>query len=188
MGNGLKVGLAGVGTVGGGLLQLLAAHGDSIAARAGRRIDVVAVSTLEHRKNPNVDISRFRRVPDPVALAQDPEIDVFVELMGGEGGVAKDSVEAALSAGKHARRTRIPRGMSLRPFMISSPLRESRYSVSFSISFFTSSRPSSMTLKRLPWSGQSCSKDRVAWATAVISLSSESSHSRPAGTSATCGA
>jgi homoserine dehydrogenase len=101
MADGLKVGLAGVGTVGGGLLQLLAAHGDSIASRAGRPIEVVAVSTLEHRRNKEVDISGFRRVQDPVALATDPGIDVFVELMGGEGGVAKDSVEAALRAGKH---------------------------------------------------------------------------------------
>jgi homoserine dehydrogenase len=101
MSKGLKLGLAGVGTVGGGLLQLLAAHGASISARAGRPIEVVAVSTLEHRRNPNIDISPFRRVQDPVALAQDPGIDVFIELMGGEGGVAKDSVEAALRAGKH---------------------------------------------------------------------------------------
>jgi homoserine dehydrogenase len=101
MSDGLKIGLAGVGTVGGGLLQLLAAHGHSLAARAGRPIEVVAVSTLEDRRNKNVDISKFRRVQDPVALATDPGIDVFVELMGGEGGVAKDSVEAALRAGKH---------------------------------------------------------------------------------------
>ena len=101
MSKGLKLGLAGVGTVGGGLLQLLATHGGSISARAGRPIEVVAVSTLEHRRNPNIDISPFRRVQDPVALAQDPGIDVFIELMGGEGGVAKDSVEAALRAGKH---------------------------------------------------------------------------------------
>jgi homoserine dehydrogenase len=101
MADALKVGLAGVGTVGGGLLQLLAAHGDTIAARAGRPIKVVAVSTLEDRRNKAVDISKFRRVQDPVALAADPEIDVFVELMGGEGGVAKASVEAALRAGKH---------------------------------------------------------------------------------------
>jgi homoserine dehydrogenase len=101
MSDGLKIGLAGVGTVGGGLLQLLAAHGHSLAARAGRPIEVVAVSTLEDRRNKNVDISKFRRVQDPVALATDPGIDVFVELMGGEGGVAKASVEAALRAGKH---------------------------------------------------------------------------------------
>jgi homoserine dehydrogenase len=101
MADALKLGLAGVGTVGGGLLQLLAARGNSLTARAGRPIEVVAVSTLEHRRNPNVDISPFRRVQDPVVLAKDPDIDVFIELMGGEGGVAKDSVEAALRAGKH---------------------------------------------------------------------------------------
>ena len=101
MADALKVGLAGVGTVGGGLLQLLAAHGQQIAARAGRPIKVVALSTLEDRRNKAIDISKFRRVQDPVALAADPEIDVFVELMGGEGGVAKASVEAALRAGKH---------------------------------------------------------------------------------------
>lgn len=101
MKNGLKVGLAGVGTVGGGLVKLLATRGDSLAARAGRPIELVAVSTLAHRKNPDADISSFRLVKNPVTLAQDPEIDVFVELMGGEGGVAKDSVEAALRAGKH---------------------------------------------------------------------------------------
>jgi homoserine dehydrogenase len=59
------------------------------------------VSTLEHRRNKDIDISPFRLVPDPVTLATDPDIDVFVELMGGEGGVAKESVEAALRAGKH---------------------------------------------------------------------------------------
>jgi homoserine dehydrogenase len=101
MTNGLKVGLAGVGTVGGGLVKLLATRGRSLAARAGRPIQLVAVSTLPHRKNPDADISPFRLVKNPVTLAQDPEIDVFVELMGGEGGVAKESVEAALRAGKH---------------------------------------------------------------------------------------
>ena len=101
MADALKVGLAGVGTVGGGLLQLLAARGDTLAARAGRPIEVVAISTLEERRNKEVDISALRRVRDPVALAQDPGIDVFVELMGGEGGVAKESVEAALRSGKH---------------------------------------------------------------------------------------
>ena len=72
MSDGLKLGLAGVGTVGGGLLQLLAAHGRAIAARAGRPIEVVAVSTLEDRRNKQVDISAFRRAPDPVALAPTP--------------------------------------------------------------------------------------------------------------------
>ena len=101
MRDGLKLGLAGVGTVGSGLLRLLAARGPELAARAGKGIEVVAVSAKDRRKNRDADISAFRFVSDPVALAKDPSIDVFVELIGGEGGVAKEAVEAALRAGKH---------------------------------------------------------------------------------------
>ena len=101
MSDGLKLGLAGVGTVGSGLLRLLAARKAELAARAGRPIEVVAVSAKSRRKNRDADISGFRFVPDPVALAKDPAIDVFVELIGGESGVAKEAVEAALAAGKH---------------------------------------------------------------------------------------
>jgi homoserine dehydrogenase len=101
MTDGLKLGLAGVGTVGSGLLRLLEARKDSLTARAGRPIELVAVSALDRRKTRDVDISRFRFVQDPVALAKDPGIDVFVELIGGEGGVAKEAVEVALSSGKH---------------------------------------------------------------------------------------
>lgn len=101
MSDGLKLGLAGVGTVGSGLLRLLEARGTELAARAGRPIEVVAVSARDRRKIRDADISGFRFVQDPIALAKDPEIDVFVELIGGEGGVAKEAVEAALRAGKH---------------------------------------------------------------------------------------
>jgi homoserine dehydrogenase len=101
MADGLKLGLAGVGTVGSGLLRLLEARRGSLASRAGRPIEVVAVSARDRRKNRDADISGLRFVEDPIALAKDPNIDVFVELIGGETGVAKESVEAALRAGKH---------------------------------------------------------------------------------------
>ena len=97
----LKLGLAGPGTVGGGLLKLIAAQGEALAARGGRPIHVEAVSARDHRKIRDVDISGYRFFEDPVALARDPSIDVFVELIGGEGGAAKESVETALRAGKH---------------------------------------------------------------------------------------
>ena len=97
----LKLGLAGIGTVGGGLLRLLEAREAVLDARASRPIEVVAVSARSRRKKRSVDLSGVRFVADPVALATDPEIDVFVELIGGEEGVAKDAVEAALRAGKH---------------------------------------------------------------------------------------
>jgi homoserine dehydrogenase len=101
MTDGLKIGLAGVGTVGSGLLRLLVARKDTLTARAGRPIEIVAVSAQNQLKNRDADISGLRFVPDPVALAKDRAIDVFVELIGGEGGVAKQAVEAALSSGKH---------------------------------------------------------------------------------------
>src|SRR5262245_42858412 len=101
MNDGLKVGLAGVGTVGSGLLRLLEARKGELAARAGRPIKVTAVSALNRHKNRDCDISRVRFVDDPVALARDTDIDVFVELIGGEEGVAKASLEAALTSGKH---------------------------------------------------------------------------------------
>ncbi len=99
--NGLKLGVAGVGTVGSGLLRLLAAREGDIVARAGRPIDVVAISARDRKKNRDADISPFRFVEDPVALATDPAINVFVELVGGEDGVAKHAIEAALDSGKH---------------------------------------------------------------------------------------
>jgi homoserine dehydrogenase len=101
MRDGLKLGLAGVGTVGSGLLRLLQVRGSELAARAGRAIEVVAVSAKDRRKNRDADISPFRFVDNPVALAKEASIDVFVELIGGEGGVAKEAVETALRAGKH---------------------------------------------------------------------------------------
>ena len=97
----MKLGLAGIGTVGGGLLRLIEARRRSLSARTGRPVEVVAVSAKSRRKNREVDISKLRFVQNPVALATDPEIDVFVELIGGESGIAKDAVEAALRAGKH---------------------------------------------------------------------------------------
>ena len=99
--DGLKLGVAGVGTVGSGLLRLLAAREGELAARAGRPIDVVAISVRDRQKNRDADISQFRFVQDPVALATDPAINVFVELIGGEDGVAKRAIEAALASGKH---------------------------------------------------------------------------------------
>jgi homoserine dehydrogenase len=101
MTDGLKLGVAGVGTVGSGLLRLLAARKGELAARAGRPIEVTAVSASSRYKNRDADISGVRFVQDPVALAKDPAINVFVELIGGEDGVAKQAIEAALAAGKH---------------------------------------------------------------------------------------
>src|SRR5215813_8382561 len=96
----LRVGLAGLGTVGSAVLGMLLRERDSIAERAGRPIDVVAYASKDPPKDSTLDLSKIRKVADPVALARDGDIDVLVELMGGEGDPAKSAVEAALGAGR----------------------------------------------------------------------------------------
>ena len=96
----LKVGLAGLGTVGSAVVQLLEHGRDKLVARCGRPIEVVAVSARSRAKKRAVDLRKLRWVADAVALASDPAVDVFVELMGGEGDPAKRAVETALGAGK----------------------------------------------------------------------------------------
>jgi homoserine dehydrogenase len=95
----LKVGIAGLGTVGAAVLRLIRQERGALETRCGRRIEVVAFSAREV-KDPTLDLSKLRQVSDPVVLASDPEIEVFVELMGGEGDPAKAAVTAALAAGK----------------------------------------------------------------------------------------
>jgi len=94
----LKVGLAGLGTVGASVVRLIA--GEQLAARCGRKVEIVAVTARKKGKDRGVDLSGARWIDDPVALASDPGIDVFVELMGGEGDPAKAAIEAALNAKK----------------------------------------------------------------------------------------
>jgi homoserine dehydrogenase len=96
----LKVGLAGLGTVGTSVVQLLERGRDKLVARCGRPIDIVAVTARSRGKKRGVDLRKFRWVRDPLALARDPSIDVLVELIGGGGDPAKRAVEAALGSGK----------------------------------------------------------------------------------------
>ena len=96
----LRVGLAGLGTVGVSVVRLIESQRAQLAARCGRGIEIVAVNARSKKKDRGIDISGMRWVSDPVQLAIDPEIDVFVELMGGADGAARDAVTAALSAGK----------------------------------------------------------------------------------------
>jgi homoserine dehydrogenase len=93
-----RVGVAGLGTVGGGLLQFLAGRPDF--APAGDRAEVVAVSARSKSRPRTVDISGLEWFDDPVALASSPNVDLFVELVGGSDGPAKAAVEAALKLGK----------------------------------------------------------------------------------------
>ncbi|BCW89384.1 Homoserine dehydrogenase [Alphaproteobacteria bacterium SO-S41] len=95
----LRIGVAGLGTVGGGVVRLLAENGDLIAARCGRRIEVVGIGARDRTKDRGFAVDKFAWFENPVDLAAS-DIDVFVELIGGEG-IAADAVRKALATGKH---------------------------------------------------------------------------------------
>lgn len=95
----LRLGIAGLGTVGGGVVELLGARGADIARLSGRPVEIVAVSARDAQRDRGFDISGFAWFDDPVAMARDADIDVFVELIGGEEGSARDAVAAALDRG-----------------------------------------------------------------------------------------
>lgn len=96
----LRIGVAGLGTVGASVLRILRRQENALAARCGRAIRVVAVSARDRKRDRGVDLGGLAWFDDPVALAKSDEIDCLVELMGGSDGPAKAAVEAALRAGK----------------------------------------------------------------------------------------
>jgi homoserine dehydrogenase len=96
----LRLGLAGLGTVGIGVVQIVQRHADLIAARAGRQIMITAVSARDRTKNRDADLSGYAWETDPVALARRDDVDVLIEVMGGHEGPAKSATEAAIASGK----------------------------------------------------------------------------------------
>jgi homoserine dehydrogenase len=96
----LRVALAGLGTVGAGVIRLIDANGELIARRAGRRIEIVAVSARDRTKDRGVDIARFDWIDDPAELAKHSVTDVVVELVGGSDGPALSLARATIAAGK----------------------------------------------------------------------------------------
>ncbi|WP_371153226.1 homoserine dehydrogenase [Jannaschia sp. 2305UL9-9] len=96
----LRLGIAGLGTVGTGVVRIVQDTADLLSARTGRRIEITAISARSRGKDRGVDLSAYAWEDDPVALARRDDVDLFVELMGGSDGPAKAATEAALSAGK----------------------------------------------------------------------------------------
>ncbi len=97
----LKVGVAGLGTVGASVVQLLDKHADQIAAKSGRGLEVTAVCARDKTKDRGLDVSGCAWFTDPVQLAESGDIDILVELIGGDSGPAEECVRAALQRGIH---------------------------------------------------------------------------------------
>src|SRR6056297_2315188 len=96
----LRLGIAGLGTVGAGVVKIVRRKAALLAARSGRPVTLTAVSARTRDKDRGVSLADYAWEDDPVALATRDDVDVFVELMGGSDGPAKAATEAALAAGK----------------------------------------------------------------------------------------
>jgi len=97
----LRIGIAGLGTVGASVVRLLGEKGPALARQCGRAIAPGAVSARDRSRDRGINLGNAQWFDDPIALARSSEIEVFVELMGGEDGPALASVRAALEAGRH---------------------------------------------------------------------------------------
>lgn len=96
----LRIGIAGLGTVGGGTLRLLQSNAGLLAQRTGRQLRVTAVSARDPAKARGLDAADLRWHADARTLAEDPDVDLVCELIGGGEGVALDLTRAALRHGK----------------------------------------------------------------------------------------
>ncbi|MBZ9668769.1 homoserine dehydrogenase [Mesorhizobium sp. B2-1-8] len=101
MAEALRVGIAGLGTVGASVARVLRDKAAELTRQCGRDIIVSAVSARDRKRDRGIDLSAAKWFDDPMEMAQTGEIDVFVELIGGDEGSARASVKAALEAGRH---------------------------------------------------------------------------------------
>ncbi|MGX5803718.1 homoserine dehydrogenase [Bradyrhizobium sp. Arg314] len=101
MAEALRVGIAGLGTVGASVARVLRDKAAELTRQCGRDIVVTAVSARDRKRDRGIDLSAAKWFDDPVKLAEKADVDVFVELIGGDEGPARLSVKAALEAGRH---------------------------------------------------------------------------------------
>ncbi len=101
MSDALRIGVAGLGTVGASVLRILRDKAEMLTRQCGKQVTVTAVSARDRTRDRGVDLGGIEWFDDPIELAKSANIDVFVELIGGDEGAARSAVEAALRAGRH---------------------------------------------------------------------------------------
>ena len=97
-----KIAIAGLGTVGAGLISLINAHQENLRKKSQPLlpIEIVAVSARDKNKKRGIDISPYQWFDEPTQMAQQDDIDIVIELMGGEYGAAEDTIKTAITNGK----------------------------------------------------------------------------------------
>jgi len=96
-----RIGIAGLGTVGAGVVALIQEHAAMLAEKAGRPIEIAAISARDRNCDRGVDLSAYAWENDPAALAAREDVDCVVEVIGGSDGPAKALIERALASGRH---------------------------------------------------------------------------------------
>ncbi len=97
----LRIGIAGLGTVGVGTLEVLSAHAETFASRVPRPLTVKAVAARDQARDRGVDLDGYEWFDNAVDMASGDHVDIVVELIGGSDGIAKELTEVALANGKH---------------------------------------------------------------------------------------
>lgn len=97
----LRIGVAGLGTVGAGVIKIIEQRAENLKLRTGREIIITAVSARDREKDRGVSVAGFTWHDNAIDLASDPNVDVVLELIGGSDGIAKTLCETALANGKH---------------------------------------------------------------------------------------
>jgi homoserine dehydrogenase len=101
MAEALRVGIAGLGTVGASVVRVMSGKAAELTRQCGRDLVVAGVSARDRSRDRGIDLGAAKWFDNPVELAGAAEIDVFVELIGGDEGPALACVKAALEAGRH---------------------------------------------------------------------------------------
>ena len=100
MADSVKIGIVGLGTVGASVFKLLNSNSELIKNRVSRSVEVVAVSARDKNKDRGINTSKVKWYDDPLDMADDKDIDIIVELIGGHEGTAFELIEKSLKNGK----------------------------------------------------------------------------------------
>jgi len=97
----VKIGLLGLGTVGGGTVSVLTRNADEIARRAGRGIQITLAAAKEYNADAIIGLDQIENITDdPFSVVDDPDVEIIIELIGGYSP-AKELVLKAIENGKH---------------------------------------------------------------------------------------